>query len=117
LKTLRPDHKTLATFRQNHLEPLRRVCRPCTRLCKQLDLFGAELVASDGSTFRAVHSQERHFTPDKLTKLSVPIDARVDAYLTALERRDDQEARGTGGGARAETLAAKVEALKQRQLL
>jgi transposase len=117
LKKLRPDHKTIANFRKNNLEPLRQVCRTFTLLCKKLDLFGAELVAIDGSKFRAVNSKERNFTPDKLKKLIVQIDERVDAYLKELERSDDQEERGTGGGAHAETLAAKIEALKQRKLL
>lgn len=117
LKKLRPDHKTIANFRKNNLEPLRQVCRTFTLLCKKLDLFGAELVAIDGSKFRAVNSKERNFTPDKLKKLIGQIDERVDAYLKELERSDDQDERGTGGGAHAETLAAKIEALKQRKLL
>jgi transposase len=117
LKQLRPDHKTIANFRKNNLEPLRQVCRTFTWLGKTLDLFGAELVAIDGSKFRAVNAKERHFTQDKLKKLIVQIDERVDAYLKELDRSDDQEEQGTGGGAHAETLAAKIEALKQRKLL
>ena len=117
LQKLRPDHKTIANFRQNTREPLRQVCHTFTLLCKKLDLFGAELVAIAGSQFRAVHSKERNFTQDQLKKLIVQIDERVDAYLKELERRDDQAARGTGGGAPAETLAAKIEALTQRKLL
>src|SRR5262247_4486189 len=68
LKKLRPDHKTIADFRKNNLKPIRQVCREFTLLCKQLDLFGAELVAIDGSKFRAVNAKERNFTQDKLTK-------------------------------------------------
>ena len=117
LKKLQPDHKTIADFRKHNLAPLRQVCRTFTLLCKQLDLFGAELVAIDGSKFRAVNSKERHFTKDKLTKRIAQIDERVDAYLRELARSDDQDDRGTGGGAHAEALAAKIEALKQRKLL
>jgi transposase len=116
LQQLRPDHKTLANFRQNPLAPLRQVCRPFTLLCKKLDRCGAALGAIDGRKFRAVHAQERTFTPDKLKKLSVQIDARVDASLTALARSDDQEEQGTRGGAHAAALAAKIAALKQRKL-
>jgi transposase len=115
LKKRRPDHQTIAHFRQSNLESLRQVCRPFTRLCKKLALCGAELVAIDGSTFRAVNAQERHVPPDKLTKLIVQIDARVAASLKALDRGDDQEDRGPGGGAHAEALEAKIEALTQRK--
>ena len=44
------------------------------------------------------------------------IDERVDAYLKELERSDDQDHRGTVGGAHAEALAAKIAARKQRKL-
>jgi transposase len=115
LTKLRPDHKTIANFRKNNLAPLRQVCRTFTLLCRKLDLFGAELVAIDGSKFRAVNSKERNFTQDKLKKLIVQIGEHVEAYLKELERRDDQEERGTGG-AHAEALEAKIEALKQRKL-
>jgi transposase len=117
LKKLRPDHKTIANFRKNNLEPLRQVCRTFMLLCKKLDLFGAELIAIDGSKVSAVNSKERNFTQDKLKKLIGQIDERVAAYLDALDHSDDQEGRGTGGGAQAEALAAKIEALKQRKLL
>jgi transposase len=115
LKKLRPDHKTIADFRKNNLKPVREVCRTFTLLCKKLDLFGAELVAIDGSKFRAVNAKERNFTKDKLTKLIVQIDERVEASLKELDRSDEQDDRGTVGGAHAEALAAKIEALKQRK--
>jgi transposase len=117
LKKLRPDHKTIANFRKHNLEPLRQVCRTFTLLCKKLDLFGAELVAIDGSKFRAVNAKERNFTQDKLTKRIVQIDEHIAAYLKELDRSDTEEDRGTGGGAHAEALATKIEALKQRKLL
>jgi transposase len=81
LKKLRPDHKTIADFRKNNLKPIRQVCRTFTLLCKKLDLFGAELVAIEGSKFRAVNAKERNFTPDQLKKLLAQIDERVEAYL------------------------------------
>jgi hypothetical protein len=98
LKKLRPAHKTIADCRTHNLTPLRQVCRTLTLLGKQLDLFGAELVAIDGSPCRAVNAQERPGTQAKRTQLLAPIDERVAASLKELARRDDQEDRGTGGG-------------------
>jgi transposase len=115
LTKLRPDHKTLANFRKNNLEPLRQVCRTFTLLCNQRDRFGAELVAIDGSKFRAVNSKERNVTQDKLMQLIGQIDERVEADLKERERSDEQEGE-TGGGAHAAALAAKIAALTQRQL-
>jgi transposase len=107
LKKLRPDHKTIADFRKNNLQPLRQVCRTFTLLCKKLDLCGAELIAIDGSKFRAVNAKERHFTKDRLTKLLAQIDERIEAYLKELDSSDAQDDQGTVGGAQTKLLRQK----------
>ena len=117
LKKLRPDHKTVANFRKNNLIPIRQLCRAFTLLCKQLDLFSGELVAIDGSKFRAVNSKGRNFTREKLRKLLQQIDERVERYLEELDRSDDEDEAGTPGGARSQDLQAKIEALKERKVL
>jgi transposase len=116
LKKLRPDHKTSADCRTHHLPPLRQVCRTGTLLGKALDLFGAELLASDGRACRAVHARARNFTTARLTTLRAPIAERVAADLKALDARDAQADQGPVGGAQTEALAATSEALKQRKL-
>ena len=116
LKKLRPDHKTIANFRRDHLQPLREVCRTFTLLCKKLDLFGGELVAIDGSKFRAVNAKRRNFTKAKLEQGIAQIDARVEGYLKELEAADAQDEAGTPGGARAADLQTKITALRERQL-
>jgi transposase len=116
LKKLRPDHKTIANFRRDHLKPLREVCRTFTLVCKKLDLFGGELVAIDGSKFRAVNAKGRHFTKVKLAQLIAQIDARVEGYLKELEAADDHDEAGTPGGARAAALQTKIAALRERRL-
>jgi transposase len=117
LKKLRPDHKTIAKFRRDNLNPMRQVCRAFTLLCKQLDLFSGELVAIDGSKFKAVNAKERNFTHSKLQRLLPQIDAHIEVYLQELERSDNEENQGTSGGARAEHLHAKIAELKERKLL
>lgn len=54
LRTLKPDFKTIADFRKDNKQPLQQTCREFTLLCKKLNLFGGELVAIDGSKFKAV---------------------------------------------------------------
>ena len=54
LRRLTPDFTTIADFRRDHPEALKGVCRECILLCRRLDLFGGELLAIDGSKFRAV---------------------------------------------------------------
>jgi transposase len=88
LKKLTPDYKTIADFRAVHPEAIKAVCREFTELCKTLDLFGGELVAIDGSKFRAVNSRKRNFTPASLKKRLSEIKQRIDAYLRELDRAD-----------------------------
>jgi transposase len=117
LKKLRPDHTTIADFPKNNRKLIRQVCRTFTLLCKKPDLFGAELVASDGSKVRAVNPKDRNCTPDKLKKLLAQIDERDEACLKELDREDTQEDAGTSSGAVAEHRQAKIEALQQRKRL
>ena len=91
LRQLRPDFKTIADFRKDNLAALRGVCREFTLLCRQLDLFGGELVAIDGSKLRAVNSKRRNFSAAKLHATAAEIDAKIDGYLQQLDAADAVE--------------------------
>ena len=90
LKKLTPDFKTIADFRKDNLAPIQKVCREFTLLCKALDLFGGELVAVDGSKFKAVNNRKRNFTAEKLKKALEHIDAKIAEYLQALDTADTE---------------------------
>ena len=53
LRRLTPDFKTIADFRRDHPGALKGVGREFVLLCRRLNLFGGELLAIDGSEFRA----------------------------------------------------------------
>jgi transposase len=91
LGRLRPDFKTIADFRRDNGAAIQRVCREFTLLCKELDLFGGELIAIDGSKFQAVNGKQRNFSERKLVRLIEEIDAQVAAYLQQLDRQDAEE--------------------------
>lgn len=92
LSKLRPDFKTIADFRRTNRAAIKDVCRAFTVLCKRLDLFGGELVAIDGSKFRAVNSKARNFSAAKVTRLLKEIEAKIEDYLKQLDRQDAAEA-------------------------
>src|SRR5256885_11997767 len=52
---LMPDFKTIADFRKDNGEAIRRVCREFVVLCRRLELFSEASVAIDGSKFKAVN--------------------------------------------------------------
>src|ERR671918_1759073 len=90
MRRLRPDFKTIADFRKDNAPAIKKVCREFTLWCKRLELFGGELVAIDGSKFRAVNSSKRNFTEKKLRRMLREIDGKIDQYLKALDRQDQQ---------------------------
>lgn len=111
LKQLRPDHKTIADFRRVHSDALRGVCREFTQLCKELELFGGELVAIDGSKFLAVNSRRRNFTVDKLQKILKDVDEQIEGYLRELEQQDA----AASPAEQTERLQRKLERLHERK--
>jgi len=88
---LAPDFKTIANFRRYNRKAIREVCRSFTRFCRELDLFGGELVAIDGSKFKAVNNRGRNFTDRKLKRALRDIDKKIDAYLQELDENDAKE--------------------------
>ena len=112
LRKLQPDFKTIADFRKDNLDALKQVCREFTRLCRKLELFGGELVAIDGSKFRAVNSKRRNYSERKLRHTLAEIDAKIDSYLRQLDEADAAEADSTRPTAT--QLQEKIDQLKQR---
>jgi transposase len=113
LRTLKPDFKTIADFRKDNKTALQQTCRQFTVLCKNLNLFGAELIAVDGSKFKAVNSRDKNYNAKKLQELIARIDARIKTYLEELDDGDDQDP--GGGGLSKEQLQQKIDQLKERK--
>ncbi len=68
----------------------------------------------DGSKFRAVNSPKRNFTEKKLRRMLKEIDGKIDQYLKALDRQDQQEARQRRLSP--EQLKDKIEQYQQRRV-
>src|SRR5262249_31663548 len=90
LKKLTPDFKTIADFRKDNLLPIQKVCREFTLLCKALHLFGGELVAVDGSKFKAVNNRKRNFTDETVAKALMQTDEEIAEYLHARDTADSE---------------------------
>ena len=114
LRSLKPDFKTIADFRRDNRAAFRSVFRAFVLLCRQLDLFGRELLAVDGTRLRAVNNKDRNFTRNSLQNFIRAADERLDDYLRRLDEGDVAEG-GTGGGARTKNLAGKIAALREKR--
>ncbi len=113
LRKLRPDFKTVADFRKDNRKAFKGVFSQFTLLCKEMDLLGGELVAIDGSKFKAVNSSDRNFSQTKLEKRIKEIEEKVEKYLADLDRADEQEGEAKEVGA--EGLKEKIEKLRERK--
>ncbi|WP_419711014.1 IS1182 family transposase [Pseudomonas sp. NFX224] len=87
---LMPDFKTIANFRKDNSKAIRGVCRQFILLCQQLGLFSENLVAIDGSKFKAVNNRDRNFTSAKLKRRMEEIEASISRYLASLDAADRQ---------------------------
>ena len=114
LRSLRPDFKTLADFRKDNRAAFKPLFKNFNLLCRKLDLFGAELVAIDGSKFKAVNNPRRHYTQEQLQELMQKMEARIDEYLGELDRQDT-EAEGVPAAPSRTALEEKIAVLKARQ--
>ena len=113
LRHLKPDFKTIADFRRINHKAFRPVFRQFVLLCRQLDLFGRELIAVDGTRIKAVNNKDRNFTHASLTQFIKLADAKLDDYLQRLDQSDADEAKTTGS--RVKNLAEKIAAIRERR--
>jgi transposase len=113
LRRLAPDFKTIADFRRDNAQAIRGVCREFIAFCRQLRLFGGELIAIDGSKFKAVNARHRNFSARKLKTQTEDIDAKIQEYLEELDKNDQEEA--DLPTLTAEELKQKIEILRERK--
>jgi len=90
LRELKPDFKTIADFRKDNAAAFKAVVREFTRLCRQLDLFGGQLLAIDGTKLKASNARDRNWSQKKLDKQLAKAEEKLEEYLQALEQADKQ---------------------------
>lgn len=62
------DFKTIADFRRDNGAAIRNVCRRFVELCRGLKLLSSDIMAIDGSKFKAENSRDRNYTAGKFDK-------------------------------------------------
>jgi hypothetical protein len=115
LGKLAPDFKTIADFRKDNLAAIKGVCREFTLLCRKLKLFGGELVAIDGSKFKAVNNRRRNFNEGRLTKAIKALEEKIDGYLGSLDEADAADPDPDEPGPSGAQLREKIGELQQRK--
>src|SRR5882762_376846 len=112
IKRLTPGFKTIADFRKDHARAIVGVCRAFIRFCREQSLFGAELLAIDGTKIAAVASRKRVITPAKIAKMNAAIDRKIAEYLASMDEADREEPKAASAQA---DVAAAIAALKAQK--
>jgi transposase len=119
LRHLKPDFRTIAAFRQVNRSAFRKVFREFVVLCRQLDLYGRELLAVDGTRIKAVNNKDRNFTRRSLEKFIREADERLSDYMKRLDEGDADEnsagGDGSGSGRGDSKLAEKIAAIRGKR--
>jgi transposase len=91
LNRLTPDFRTIADFRKDNAKALKNVFRSFVKLCMKLGLYQKELLAVDGSKFRAVNSKDNTYNAEILEKKLKRIDEHIEEYLSKMDSNDETE--------------------------
>ena len=91
LRDLRPDDRTISGFRKSNSKSIKGVFVEFRILCQNLQLFGSETVAIDGTKIKASNSKKRNFTRERLKERIKAIEEDVEKYLTELADADLKE--------------------------
>jgi len=114
LGKLTPDHKTIARFRRENTAALKGVFISFVQLSSRLGLYGKELIAIDGSKFKAVNSRSRNFTKKQINDKIGKMTEKIDEYMREMEKNDEAEDKADREKSR-EEIAKIISEMRERK--
>src|SRR5208337_3568669 len=91
MKKLAPDFKTIADFRKNNVDCIKGVFKEFVYLCRSLDLYGAQLVAIDGTKFKAVNSKSNNLNEKTVALRLKQTEEKMAEYLKEMDQNDAKD--------------------------
>lgn len=93
---LRPDFRTIANFRKDNKNAIRKVFKEFNRFCYKMDLFSHDGISIDGSKFKAVNAKDNNFTQSKLDdRQTEEIGKKLSVYRKRKEKYENMQKRMT----------------------
>lgn len=111
LGRLTPDFRTISDFRKDNSKALKKVFNAFVKLCLKMNLYQKELLAIDGSKFRAVNSKDNTYNAEVLYKKLKRIDEHIEEYLNQMDMNDESETDAPSP----EQIKAAIKELTQRK--
>jgi transposase len=106
MKKLAPDHKTIADFRKDNVDCIKPVFKEFVYLCRSLDLYGAQLIAIDGTKVKAVNSKSNNLNEKTVALRLKQTEERIAQYFNELDSNDANDS--------TEDDTAKLRSLRKR---
>lgn len=91
LKNLTPDDKTISDFRKDNKKAVINTFKQFSMLCQELNLIGKEIIAIDGSKFRACNSRHKSYTKRKVAKMLEYYEECAKKYIELMEMDEPTE--------------------------
>jgi len=88
IKRLTPDFKTIADFRKDNIDCIKKVFKEFLYHSMDLGLVGGELVSLDGAKLKAVNSKKKNLNLKTLADKLKRIEEKIEKYLKEIEAND-----------------------------
>ena len=88
----KPGYKTIADFRKNNAVGFRNLFEYFREFCLNMNLYGREVIALDGSKFRGQNSMKNNYNQKKIDKQFDYLAQQYEEYAKELDRNDDYDA-------------------------
>jgi len=89
---LKPDHATIARFRQRNKKLLKKIFKQCAQLCIKLKLIEGNTLFVDGTKIRANAGIKNTVTKTHLKEQLKNIESRINTILKECDKADAKEA-------------------------
>lgn len=109
-----PDHDTIATFRQTHLQSLAGLFTQALRMCEKAGLVKLGHVAIDGTKLKANASKHKAMSYDRMVEKEKQLREEVEKLLAQAAQTDAQEDAQYGQGQRGDDLPAELTRRQSR---
>jgi len=88
INNLQPDHNTIANFRRDNSDAIKKVFKVTVKIASKRDLIGAKLIAGDSVKLRAQNSKKNNYNKEKLENQIEYLNKKIDEYNQQLDSED-----------------------------
>ncbi len=88
---LKPDYRTIARFRQNHSEALKKILKQCVSLCIKWNLIDGNHLFIDSSCFRANASIQKTWDKKRCEETIKKLHEHIDVLVNNSSKLDQDE--------------------------